>query len=180
MNPKIAVLIGLVFAVAGTIALYILVVPAKKRARLGKFLRWVHDVCNFRSLMIEHILKVLYIFSTLLCLVGGFFMLFSYVDGKWIGWAGILLMLLGPIVIRLLFEASLLGILHLKNTMEINEKIAAQPGSREDDKLKLIREREEEEAARAEFAQQYAEAQMQLRSQQEQPAQNPDPDSGNP
>ena len=78
MSVGLAVLIGAVIALAATVAACILFIPEKKRAGLGSpILVFLHDLCNFKVLLLEKILKVLYIFCTCLCVAGGFFMLFS-------------------------------------------------------------------------------------------------------
>ena len=165
MPLYVAYILGFVFAIAATVAAYIFVVPAKKRDGLNNFLKWVHDLCQFKSLMIEQILKALYIFNTALVIIAGFFMLFV-VEGIWLGWMGLLFIIFGPIFVRLTFEGLMLGILLLKNTMEINDKLVPQSGSRAEEKLAAERRKKEEEAARANFAQQYAQQQYQYQQQQ--------------
>lgn len=126
--------IGIFCAIAATVVLFILVLPDKKRERLPKVLKIVHDLFNFKSLMIEKILQALYVFSTLACVLVGFFMLFGFrvYDGyfadysMWYGGYGLLVMLLGPIIIRVIFEAMMMFILLVKNTIEINNKLKGQ------------------------------------------------------
>ena len=142
MPVYVAFILGFILAATATIVSYVLIVPAKKRDGLNKFLKWLHDLFNFRFLLIEHILKVFYIFTTALCVSVGVFMLFSVtqmldftslsVSSHYMGGYGLLLIIFGPIVCRLVFEGLMLAVLHLKNTMEINDKLVPQPGSRAD------------------------------------------------
>ncbi len=122
---------GIICAIAATVLIFIFILPEKKRERLPKIFKVVHDIFNFKSLMIEKIMKALYILSTLLCIFVGFFMLFAfeiyngyyYSSNMWYGGYGILLMLVGPIVVRLVFESIMMFILLVKNTIQINNKL---------------------------------------------------------
>ncbi len=134
VNGILAVL-GVLCALAGTILLYIFVLPENKKENLPKFFKVLHEIFNFKSLLIEKILKVFYTFSTLICIFCGFFMIFSfqvYTDWygdqvvRYNGWVGFLLMILGPIVVRLLYESLMMFILLVKNTIQINNKLKDQ------------------------------------------------------
>lgn len=126
--------LGVLTAIAATVLLYIFVLPEKKRENLPKILKILHDIFTFKSLFIETVLRALYVFSTALCVFTGFFMLFGFEVHKfyyynhttWMGGYGILIMLLGPIVIRLVYEAMMMFILLVKNTIQINNKLKDQ------------------------------------------------------
>ena len=129
MPLSVAVILGVVAALVATVAAFVLIIPEKKRAQLGnKILVWLHDFFNFKSLWIEKILKFLFVFETLVCVGVGFFMLFS-VEGFYLGGIGLLLIILGPIANRIIYEFIMLAILAVKNLMEINSKLAPQKGS---------------------------------------------------
>lgn len=130
-----AITVGIIFAVAATIALFLLVIPAKKNGQLNKFLQFLHDTFTFKTLIIEKILQVLYVLSTCLTVFIGFFFLFARM-GYWYYSAstalyGLGLMILGPIVARIVYELLMLGVLQVKNTIEINRKLSAFPQVRE-------------------------------------------------
>ena len=170
MPVEIAITIGSILAVVATVLAYIFIIPENKREGLNKFLKWVHDVCNFKLLYIEHILKALYILETAFCLIAGFLMLFSVIDAYfftvYIGWVGLLVMIVGPIITRLIYEALMLAVLHLKATREINDKLVIQPGSVAEQKEKERIKAEQEAAERARLAQQQQLAQQQFAQQQ--------------
>jgi len=138
MPITVAYILGLVCALAATILVFIFVTPEKKYNGLNKFFKVVADIFNFKQLLLEKILKVLYVFSTLVCIGVGFFMIFSgyqgygYYDyyGSYVGGGfhslagyGILLIILGPIFVRILFEACMLTIILVKNVIDINKKL---------------------------------------------------------
>ena len=119
--------IALVLAIAATILAFIFIVPAKRRDKMGKFGKFLHDTCNFKYLIVEKILQALYIFFTALVIFIGFFMLFcSDWSGSWMGGKGILIMILGPIAVRLSYELIMLAVLVVKNVIAINNKLRNQ------------------------------------------------------
>lgn len=74
------------------------------------------------------------IFFTAEMIILGFFMLFAaprdWFTGTrhWLGGYGILVMVLGPIVIRLVYELLMIAVLLLKNVISINNKLRSQNG----------------------------------------------------
>ena len=131
MSAQTACIIGFIFALAATVLALIFITPGKRRKGLNKFLAIVADIFNFKGLLVEYIIKVLYIFSTLYVIFSGFFMLFSwesyvsfyYSYSEYYGLNGLLLMVLGPILLRITFEFMMMFILLVKNTIQINNKL---------------------------------------------------------
>ncbi len=132
--------LGVVCAIAATVLAFIFVLPEDKCKKMPKIFMILHNILNFKSLMIETIMKALYIFATAACVLVGFFMLFGFevYNGyysshtTWYGGYGLLLMLLGPIVVRLVFESIMMFILLVKNTIQINNKLGSK-SEKEDD-----------------------------------------------
>ena len=135
MLPNTMLIIAGVLALAATVLAFIYIVPEKKREKLGAFGRFLHDTCNFRYLMVEKILQALYIFSTAAVILFGILMLFRteynyWTGGRvWMGGYGLLLIVLGPIAIRLSYELMMMAILLLKNVIAINRKLPDKPGA---------------------------------------------------
>lgn len=132
MTITAAAIIGGIFAIAGTVLSLIFITPEKKKAQLNKFLAFIHDLFNFKYLFLEKVLKTLYILSTLFCICFGFFALFSgvryggyYGPSRFHSFAGVglLVMILGPIIVRITYEGIMLFILLVKNTIQINNKL---------------------------------------------------------
>lgn len=127
----IVFVIAVTLSVVATVLLYIFVLPEKKRESLPKIGQIAHDILHFKSLFIEKIIRFFYVLSTVTCILVGFFMLFGiehyesyYRDyTTWYGGYGILLILFGPIVLRIVYETIMMGILLVKNVMEINNKL---------------------------------------------------------
>ncbi len=139
------VIIALVLALAATVLAFVFIVPDKKRSTLNKPLQIVHDLLNFKFLIIEKIMQALYIFSTAFVILFGVLSLFqvtkvyegSYIDPntfeyvndysyEWQGGYGLLLIILGPIAVRLSYELIMMAILLVKNVIRINNKLKDQ------------------------------------------------------
>jgi hypothetical protein len=126
-------ILSVVLALAATVLAFIFIVPEKKREKLNKFGKFLHDTVNFKYLIIEKILQAMYIFATTAVVLFGFFMLFYVQSGyegyyystpsTWYGGYGILLMILGPIAVRLTYEFLMLALLLVKNVIQINNKL---------------------------------------------------------
>lgn len=135
MPLQIASILALVFALTATILLLVFVLPKRKDGMLPPFLQLLHNVFHFKKLYLELILKTLYLFSTALCIFLGFFLLFSHTEYYSYGMfssgtyyestalLGLLILILGPILLRIVYEFSMLLILVTKNVIEIHHKI---------------------------------------------------------
>ena len=147
------VFIGFLFVagiVAAMVLLYLKVIPKKLDGTFGsKFVQFLHDYFNFKKLYVESVLKFVFTLATVACVVGGvagiigsvlgFFggileimnygsWYFEYVVSSLI--TGILgslvLLVLGPVVVRLTYEFTMMFILLVKNVMELNNKVKGE------------------------------------------------------
>ena len=123
-NPVPFIIISIIAALAIAVLSFIFIVPRKKRNTLNKFFRVVSDVFNFKSLLLEKILKFCYIFSTFFTFIFGFFMLFMQEYGDSLALGGLLVMILGPIFIRIVYESFMMFIIVVKNVIEINKSVS--------------------------------------------------------
>ncbi len=141
--------LGCLTALAATVLAFIFVLPEKKREKLPKVLKIVHDILNMKQLFLETFLRALYVLSTAACVFVGVMMLFGfdiyngtyYSRSQWYGGYGLLLAIVGPIAVRIAFEGLMMFILLVKNTIEINKKLKAQ------DEAPVVEEIAAEEAA---------------------------------
>ena len=127
INPGAFGIIATILAIAATVVAFVMIVPERKREKLGRFGKFLHDAVNFKFLIVEKILQALYIFVTAYVILCGFFMLFmapeTWTGRHWLGGYGILLMVLGPIAVRLCYELLMMAVLLLKNVISINRKL---------------------------------------------------------
>ena len=119
----VGIISGLVSLVC-SILVWTLVMPEKKRPKLNAFFTFVSDVFNFRSLLIEKILKFTYLLLTLFAILFGFLAFIVSINDGRAALIGLLVMILGPIVLRLIYELSMMAVLLVKNVIEINNKMS--------------------------------------------------------
>ena len=176
MPIYVAGILGGVAALVCTILVFIMILPDKKRSKLNAFFKYIHDLFNFKSLWLEKILKFFYVLNTLFCVFGGFFMLFcftsysfyGYSRTEYFGYYGLILIVAGPIVVRIVYEFAMMMILAVKNLIDINNKLNPQEGSVAD---KIAKDREAAAAQRAAQKQQAYAQQQQAYAQQQNYAQ---------
>lgn len=140
----IATVFGVLCAIAATVLAFIFILPEKRANSSNKFVAALHDLLNFKHLLIEKILKALYIFSTAFTLIYGFFSIFSfqriphysydyygytsevYYETEWTGYIGLLTMILGPIIIRIMYEFIMMFVTLVQNSSDINRKMKVE------------------------------------------------------
>ena len=102
---------------------------------MNRFWKIIHDIIQFKALLIEKIVKVLYVLATSFVIIIGFFMLFwfqdygRYIGVRYYGYMGLVVMILGPIVIRLAYEFLMMSIILVKNTISIKKKLYGEEDS---------------------------------------------------
>lgn len=127
MTSVALMIFSFIVALAATILAFIFIVPEKCRAKLNGFGKFLHDICNFKFMIVEKILQFLYIFATAYTIISGFFGLFSFsYYGGWTGYIGFLTMIFGPIIIRITYELLMMALIAVKNIIQINNKLKNQ------------------------------------------------------
>ena len=137
------VVLTILLSLVGTLLLLLLIVPERRREKLGKFGRGLHDFFNMKSLIIEKILQFFYILATVFSIVLGVMLflsalirLFTFNDYYYqFGFRllfieGVILpfcfIVIGPVLIRLGYELTMMGIILVKNVIQINKKLKDQ------------------------------------------------------
>lgn len=109
--------ISMILSVIGGILIYIFFLSSKKEIKLSLPLKWLKEFLNFDKFIIEVILKIGYLISTL------FIILFSLRFIAYDFGIFFLTLVLGIIFIRTIYELILIIIGIWKNTSAINKKI---------------------------------------------------------
>ena len=127
----------LVVAVVLTALLLVLVLPKQKDGHLPAFFQLLYDLFTPKALMIEKLLQVLYVFLNCLTVIFGIAIFFN---GFFAGFGrivlGLVILVVGPVLLRVIHELLLLAVMQVKATREINQKLdrltgAAPAGSRD-------------------------------------------------
>ncbi len=126
--------IAVLATIVAIILLYRFIVPEKRRPYLNKLGQFLHDVFNFKFLIVEKVMQFFYILATTFVVCYGVSMILgidvyrsAYYGSstEWYGIYGILIAIVGPFAIRLAYELLMLFILLVKNVMQINKKLKA-------------------------------------------------------
>ena len=114
-------IIAIILAIIGGILVYFLFVKSKTEPK-GKFAKWLKDFLSFKIMWLEPILKVVYYIATI------FVVLYSF---TFLGMIGVLggmaflmfffCLILGPVLIRIAYEMTMMFIMIWRNTRDIAE-----------------------------------------------------------
>lgn len=115
-NMAIWVIVSLVLAIIGGVTAYFLFVKNDKKLE-NKNLMWLKNFLNFKKMLIEDLLKITYLILAI------FITLYSFALIAVNFFAFVLVLTLGNLMLRLVYEASLVLIMIWKNTTEINKKL---------------------------------------------------------
>ena len=114
-------IIAAILAIVGGILVYFLFVRSKNEPK-GKFGKWLKDFLSFKVMWIEPILKVVYYIATIFVVLYSFtyFGMFNSMGGMAL-LAWLLTLILGPILIRIAYEMTMMFIMIWRNTRDIAE-----------------------------------------------------------
>ena len=106
------ILIAAVLALIGGILVHFLFVKGKDEPK-GKFLKWLKDFLAFKIMWIEPIMKVIYYIGTIFCILASF----AFIGTSFLTF--VILLICGPILIRLTYEGIMMFIMIWRNTQNI-------------------------------------------------------------
>lgn len=114
-NAAMWTVIAFILAIIGGVLVYFLFVKSDKK--VSDNLMKLKDILDFKTMLIEPLLKTLYLIFTI------FIILFSFnlIAVNFLGF--LLCLIIGPVLIRIVYEAAMILIMIWKNTQEINEAL---------------------------------------------------------
>lgn len=107
--------IAFVIAIAAGIMIYFMFIKNDKK--FDKKLETLKEILDFKVMLIEPILKITYLCLTV------FIILFSFSLISYSFVTFLLVLIFGPLLVRLTYEFSLILVMIWKNTKEINESL---------------------------------------------------------
>ena len=117
-DAGIWVIISAVIAVIGGIVLHFTFLRKSNEGKFNKFLGWMYDFLTFKKMLIENILKVLYlIFAIFITLAS-----FSIIGQSFLSF--IVVLLGGNLLVRIVYEFSLILLVICRNTTDISAKLS--------------------------------------------------------
>lgn len=110
-------IISAVIAVIGGIALYFTFLSKNNEGKFEGFKAWMYDFLTFRKMVIEHVLKIVYLILAIFITLSSL----GLISTSFI--AFILTLVIGNLVLRVIYELSLVILIICRNTTEINKKM---------------------------------------------------------
>lgn len=110
-------IVSVILAIIGGIVLYFTFLSKKNEGKFTGFLGWLYDFLIFKKMMIENVLKILYIIVALFVTLSSFGLIsISFL-------AFLLTLVIGNVLTRVIYELLLVKLVICKNTTEINKKL---------------------------------------------------------
>ena len=110
-------IVSVILAIIGGIVLYFTFLSKKNEGKFTGFLGWLYDFLTFKKMMIENVLKILYIIVALFVTLSSFGLIsISFL-------AFLLTLVIGNVLTRVIYELLLVKLVICKNTTEINKKL---------------------------------------------------------
>ena len=116
-SGMIWVVISAILAVIGGIVLYFTFLSKKNEGKFTGFLGWMYDFLTFKKMMIENLLKILYLIATIFITLGSF----ALISTSFI--AFLMTLVFGNIAARVGYELFLVTLVICRNTTDINKKL---------------------------------------------------------
>ena len=121
------IIISAVVAVIGGIVLFFTFLKKGNNGVFKGFKGWLYDFLSFKKMLVENLLRILYLITAIFITLSSFAMIrFSF-----LGFLGELV--LGNVALRIAYELLLLLFTLVKNTTEINSKMDKKLTSRDND-----------------------------------------------
>lgn len=115
--------IAMIIAIAAGIMVYFMFVKDKKE--VSKKLQTLKDLLDFKVMLIEPLLKVLYIISTIFVIL----LSFGLISTSFVSF--LMCLIFGPISIRICYELVLIRVMTWKNTQDISESVKPKMAKKE-------------------------------------------------
>lgn len=109
-------IVSVILAIIEGILAYVLFINKNTKLE-NKFLIWLRDFLSFKNLLLETILKVTYVILAIFVTLTSF----NMIGVSFFGF--LLYLVIGNVVLRIIYESSLMLLMIWKNTSEINKKM---------------------------------------------------------
>lgn len=109
-------IIAFILAIVGCILVYVLFLKPEKKYD-NKFVSWLRDFLNFDKMAIEVIIKIGYLFVAIFLTLYSF----NFIASNFLSF--ILILTLGNLIVRVVYESIIMMVMIWKNTADINKKL---------------------------------------------------------
>ena len=127
-DNSVWIIISAVIAVIGGIVLYFTFLSRKNEGKYTGFLGWMYEFLTFKKMVIENILKILYL------VIASFITLASFAIISRSFLSFIIVLVVGNLITRIMYELFLVVLIICRNTTDISKKL---------DKKEIVEKKEE-------------------------------------
>ena len=120
VNSSVWLIVSVILAVVGGILIYFLFLSKKNEGKFKGFAGWLYDFLSFKKMFMEALLKITYLIFALYITLSSF----ALIGSSFVGFLAMLI--IGNVVIRLVYEFSLLLLVICRNTTEMNKKLSSK------------------------------------------------------
>ena len=111
------IIISAVIAVIGGIVLYFTFLSKKNEGKFTGFLGWMYDFLTFKKMVIENILKILYLILAAFITLASF----ALISTSFLSF--LMTLIFGNLIARVSYELFLVVLVICRNTTDINRKL---------------------------------------------------------
>ena len=119
-DSAVWLVVSLILAVIGGILVYFLFLSKKNEGKFTGFVGWLYDFLSFKKMFMEALLKITYLIVAIYITLSSF----ALIGSSFVGFLAMLI--IGNVVIRLVYEFSLLLLVICRNTTEMNKKLSSK------------------------------------------------------
>ncbi len=116
-GDSVWIIVSFVLAVIGGIVLYFTFLRKENEGKYEGFLGWLYDFLTFKKMVIENILKIVYLITALLITL----ISFVFIGKNFLTF--VLILVLGNLIARIIYELLLVILIICRNTTDINKKM---------------------------------------------------------
>ena len=117
IGSSVWVIVSLILAIVGGILVYFLFLSRKNEGKFTGFLGWLYDSLSFKKMFLEALLKVTYLIFAIYITLSSF----TLIGINFLGF--LLYLVLGNVVVRVVYEFSLILLVICRNTSDIAKKM---------------------------------------------------------
>lgn len=117
ISSSVWLIASIILAVVGGILIYFLFLSKKNEGKFTGFLGWLYDFLSFKKMLLETLLKVTYLIIALYITLSSF----ALIGTSFIGF--IVMLVVGNLSARIIYEFSLILLVICRNTVDINKKL---------------------------------------------------------
>lgn len=121
IGSSVWLIVSIVLAIIGGILVYFLFLSKKNEGKFTGFLGWLYDFLSFKKMFLETLLKITYLILALYVTLSSF----ASIGSNFLGF--LLTLVIGNIVVRVIYEFSLVLLVICRNTTEIAKNTSKKP-----------------------------------------------------